>query len=519
MTYNIPRILTIAGSDCSGGAGIQADLKSILAAGGYGMSALTALTAQNTTGVQSVHVPPQEFLRAQLESIASDVSIDAVKIGMLANAEICAVVADFLAHLPTHTPVVLDPVMVATSGDELLDASAQDALRSLCPRATVITPNLKELAVLTGQPEPSDFDTAATLATTWAQSTNVAVVVKGGHLTGPQADNAWVSPTGEVHRVASPRVDTPHTHGTGCSLSAALATRLAHGEAGPQALHWATRWLNEAIAHAAELHVGNSPQSHGPVNHNYRLAHQAALCDSTYNPAAPAPATPTPDPVVSAAGPHTQALWEAAAQHWLGICELDFIRGLAAGTVPKEDFDFYLAQDALYLNSYAVALSGVAQRDGVAAHEAAFWQASSVECVEEEASLHRNWLGSRPTLAPSRVTRAYTDFLVATTHTDTYAVAAAAVLPCFWLYAAVGKLLADANHPNHPYTAWLSVYGGEDFLDSTRQAIELVEHALESADTPTRRRAQDAFCLASRHEVDFFDQASRRYGTGGAEVR
>ena len=146
----VPNILAIAGSDPSGGAGIQADLKSIAACGGYGMAAITALTAQSTQGVSGVHVPPASFLREQLDALAADIRIDAVKIGMLGTAEIVAVVADWLRGLDTRPPVVLDPVMIATSGDRLIDAEAERALHDLLSLADVVTPNLPELAVLTG---------------------------------------------------------------------------------------------------------------------------------------------------------------------------------------------------------------------------------------------------------------------------------------------------------------------------------------------------------------------------------
>ena len=161
----MPRVLSIAGSDPSGGAGIQADLKSIAAVGGYGMAALTALTAQNTRGVRGVHVPPAEFLRAQLDAISDDIAIDAVKIGMLANAEVIAEVADWLRQ---HRPgvVVVDPVMVATSGDRLLDAAAERALGELLPLADLVTPNLAELAVLAGAPAPAE---------SWAEALEQAV--------------------------------------------------------------------------------------------------------------------------------------------------------------------------------------------------------------------------------------------------------------------------------------------------------------------------------------------------------
>lgn len=269
----LPRVLSIAGTDPTGGAGIHADLKSFEAAGAYGMAVVTALVAQNTQGVRAIHTPPVDFLREQLASVKDDVTIDAVKIGMLGSVAITETVSDFLASLPAGVPVVCDPVMVASSGDRLLEPEAERAVRELARRATVVTPNLPELAVLAGVAEPRTFDDALSVATTWARENDTWVVVKGGHLDGAEADNATVSPSGDITRVPCPRIDTKNTHGTGCSLSSALAARLGAGESLDEALVWATEWLHEAIEHADALHVGHG---HGPVDHGHRLRRLAA---------------------------------------------------------------------------------------------------------------------------------------------------------------------------------------------------------------------------------------------------
>lgn len=272
---NIPRVLSIAGTDPTGGAGIQADLKSIAAAGGYGMCVITALVAQNTQGVREVHAPPLEFLRAQLDAVSDDVEIDAIKIGMLGNEGIIGVVEHWLRqHNFVHSiPVVLDPVMISTSGHRLLDATAEDALTSLASQATVITPNLPELALLSCNPPRTSFSAAIADAQAWlaalssAGMRTPAVIVKGGHLTGNHADNAVVTADSPVHRVANARISTRNTHGTGCSLSSALATRLGRGDSLEQALEWSTAWLHESIAHADALQVGAGA---GPIDHLYR---------------------------------------------------------------------------------------------------------------------------------------------------------------------------------------------------------------------------------------------------------
>lgn len=261
-----PRVLSIAGTDPTGGAGAQADLKSIMAAGGYGMSVITALVAQNTQGVRDIHTPPLEFLHAQLDSVFDDVTVDAVKIGMLGDTETIQAVRDYLQSHQVTT--VLDPVAVASSGDRLLTADAEDALRDFAAASSVVTPNLPELALLTKTKIASSEQEAVDIAGTWAKETDTTVIVKLGHLAGTEAGNIAVAPSGETHKVSSPRVETKNTHGTGCSLSSALATRLGAGDSLEDALDWSTKWLNEAIANADRLLVG---KGHGPVDHSVRL--------------------------------------------------------------------------------------------------------------------------------------------------------------------------------------------------------------------------------------------------------
>ena len=276
-TPALPRILTIAGTDPTGGAGVQADIKSIQAAGGFSYSVVTSLVAQNTTGVQEIFTPPIDFLRAQLRSITDDVAIDAIKIGMLGTTEIIEVVREFLTTHARDCKVVLDPVMVASSSDRLLTREAEEALRELASLADVITPNLPELAVLAGVDPAENFDAAIAQAQGLAHTLGTTVIVKGGHLTGERADNAVVT-ADSVHHVPVTRVETKNTHGTGCSFSSALATRLGAGFDTPAATEWASRWLHEAIAHADALAVGHG---RGPVDHGHvgRRMQRAADCN------------------------------------------------------------------------------------------------------------------------------------------------------------------------------------------------------------------------------------------------
>ena len=262
-----PIALTIAGSDSSGGAGIQADLKTFAAFGVYGASVITALTAQNTTGVAGIHQVPADFVTAQLDAVFSDLDVNAVKIGMVAQeATIKAIASALERWSPQH--VVLDPVMVATSGDRLLDRGAIEGLRTaLIPRASLITPNLPEAAALLDEP------VAVSAAAIESQGQRLlamgcrAVLIKGGHGQGAESIDYLVGADG-VTALAAPRIATKNTHGTGCSLSSAIAAGLAKGEQLEAAVRHAKTWISAAIAAADRLGVG---RGHGPIHHFHRL--------------------------------------------------------------------------------------------------------------------------------------------------------------------------------------------------------------------------------------------------------
>jgi hydroxymethylpyrimidine/phosphomethylpyrimidine kinase len=482
----VPRVLSIAGSDPSGGAGIQADLKSIAALGGYGMAAITALTAQNTHGVRSVHVPPAAFLAAQLDAISDDIGIDAVKIGMLGNAEVIEAVGAWVRKVRPAV-VVLDPVMVATSGDRLLQESAEAALRALLPLAHLITPNLAELAMLVGGDLQDSWAGAVEQGRALAASTGATVLVKGGHLEGKECPDALVSTTGllsnEVVVVNGERLETRNSHGTGCSLSSAMATaqaRLGNWEA---SLREVKPWLAGALEASDALEVGTGS---GPVHHFHHLRPQPSE------------------------GSFAAQLRGEAQQYLDDIHALDFIRNLAAGRLEEHEFAYYLAQDAIYLNGYSRVL---ARASALAPTEAEqlFWAASAGQCLEVESELHRSWLATRkvqPRLGP--VTKSYVDHLTAASASGSYAVLAAAVLPCFWLYAEVGATLhaqfvAAGEPPAHPYADWLRTYADEDFAAATRRAVAIVDEAGRKASAADRVAMVTAFKQSCRLEVDFFD--------------
>jgi hydroxymethylpyrimidine/phosphomethylpyrimidine kinase len=255
--------VTIAGSDSGGGAGIQADLKTFSALGVYGASVITALTAQNTLGVQGIHDVPADFIAAQIDSVFSDLAVGAVKIGMLSQASVIETVA---AGLDRHKAVniVLDPVMVATSGDRLLNPDAVSALRNvLIPRAVLVTPNLLEAAALLDQPVALGEDDMLAQGQALIARGAKAVLMKGGHGQGERSTDLLVAPDGVV-RLDAPRIDTRNTHGTGCTLSSAVAAGLAKGFPLGQAVSEAKDYVSAAIAASGRLSIG---KGHGPTHH------------------------------------------------------------------------------------------------------------------------------------------------------------------------------------------------------------------------------------------------------------
>lgn len=263
--FQYPRVLSIAGSDSGGGAGIQADLKTIAALGCYGMTAITALTAQNTTGVRAIHGVPAQMLADQIDAVVEDIGVDAVKIGMLHAPEIVRTVA---AAIERHRlqRIVLDPVMIATSGAVLIGEDAVSVLvRELFPKAVVITPNLDEAALLVGRPLGNEAEMEAAARQLLEMGAR-AVLVKGGHLTGDIVSDLLLERDGDPCWMRGARIHSPNTHGTGCTLSSAIAAHLALGAALPEAVQRAREYVRGALQAGANVRTGAGS---GPLNHSW----------------------------------------------------------------------------------------------------------------------------------------------------------------------------------------------------------------------------------------------------------
>ncbi len=485
----IPRVLSIGGTDPTGGAGIQADLKSIAANGGYGMAVVTALVAQNTTGVRSVHTPPVEFLRQQLDAVSDDVTIDAVKIGMLADV---AIIREVRSWLESTRPalVILDPVMVATSGDRLLDPAAEESLRELIPLVDLVTPNIPELAVLLQESPATDWAGALEQGKRLSARTGVTVLVKGGHISGSTCSDALVNTHGllpqTVVEFSSARIQTRNTHGTGCSLSSGLATVQARTGDWSRSLAEVKAWLDDCLQYADELEVG---MGNGPIHHFHNIFVDRPPLGSDFS----------------------QTLWHEIASTRRAIFELPFISALGDGSLESHQFSYYLAQDALYLSAYSRVLaraSALAPSDV----EQLFWANSAQVCLDVESELHRTWLDNEELPPVGPVTKSYVDHLLAASAQGSYAVLVAAILPCYWLYADVGnrlhsEFLAGNAGTSHPYAAWLETYSDEAFAKATREAISITDAAARAGSAAERVAMRMAFVQSSQYELDFFDAA------------
>ncbi|RKQ36526.1 bifunctional hydroxymethylpyrimidine kinase/phosphomethylpyrimidine kinase [Kocuria tytonis] len=539
-----PRVLSIAGTDPTGGAGHAADLKSVAAMGGYGLSVITAVVAQNTQGVVAVHTPPVTVLRAQLDAVAEDVELDAVKVGMLGSVDVIETVGRWLAA--GRAPVVvIDPVMVATAGGRLLDPDAEDALRGILHHADLITPNLPELAVLAERPVATTWDEALEQGRAVAETFGTRVLVKGGHLCGDSTPDALVVPghPEPVAQYSGDRVPTRNTHGTGCSLSSAVATVVARTGDWAEGIGTARSWLRGALRAADSLHVGHG---NGPVHHMHHVqdlvadpAFVAAACaepddaaraagapgpagpasgtprDGAAPAAAPAAASGSPEPGADGHGGagerFTDELWRDCREIRERIAELPFVTGLGDGTLERDAFEWYLDQDMQYLDAYSRALALLA----AAAPEDTtreFFATAAAAVVTGESALHRARLGERDPEPPSGTTGAYVDFLLARTGQDGFAVGAAAVLPCYWLYAHVGSELTAraraAGLQGHPFADWLETYDDPEFRAATETVRDVVDRAAARADSATRDAMRRAFLRACRLELEFFAQTA-----------
>ncbi|KAL7282905.1 hypothetical protein ACG7TL_002321 [Trametes sanguinea] len=541
-----PAVLTIAGSDPSGGAGIQADLKAFTAFGCYGMSVITALTAQNTTGVQGVHPSPLDFVEKQLRSILEDIDVHAIKTGMLFDAANTRVIARTLrshyADASSRPPLVVDPVCVSTSGHTLLAPEAvQVLIDELCPIATLITPNKSEAELLLSQSNCAAKITS--LGDMIAASEKLlllgskAVLLKGGHVELTLADveklaaerpdvtvvrEELLADNMEILQVneqdlttrplvvdvlkeaerttlfVSPRIESMSTHGTGCTLSAVIASLLGKGHTLLEATRQATAYTHVGIETAFPVGHG-----HGPLNHLHALTQRVI-----------------PPPTASNPHPLTRILIQSAAKTWKEYVEHDFVKQLAQGTLPRECFMHFIKQDYLYLKYYARAYGLlVAKSSTYGSIESA---TQTIVNVINEVRTHKafsaRWGISEADLAAtpeSPSTTAYGAYLIDVGLQGDSAKLIMALAACLLGYGEVGLWLKkEATKPNswvklegNAYLQWIEDYSGEHYQNAVKLGLETIE-ALAVADPPNALRLQEWSAIwekCTRLEKGFWD--------------
>ncbi|KAJ1775504.1 trifunctional hydroxymethylpyrimidine kinase/phosphomethylpyrimidine kinase/thiaminase [Coemansia sp. RSA 2523] len=502
-----PAVLTIAGSDSSGGAGIQADLKTFMAHGTYGLSVITAITAQNTQAVHSASRVSPNMVAQQMSAVMSDIDVRAAKTGMLADAEVIEAVAtswqSALEIRGTAIPLVVDPVMVSTSGTQLLDADALTTLREkLLPLATIVTPNLREAeALLNMAPYAIDSVNAMRQAALQISTQfNVEVtIVKGGHLQladpGTVVDVVYERALDNFTQVSSARIDSVNTHGTGCTLSAAIAANLAKGLVIADAVRNGIRYVNEAIQTSYKVGCGA-----GPVNHAYALCTMPIVRPTLYNP----------HPFTQYLKDNSKGLWQQYTQH-------SFVGQAAAGTLSTSVFVHYLKQDYAYLKHYARATALAAFKSDSLGEVSVLVDAMQA-CVRES-KLHvemcAKWGVSRAEMEQEQESWssvAYTRYIIDRGMAGDVLELLVAMYPCLLGYGEAARIAADDSktlRQGNPFWPWISAYAGDDFQAAVAQGRQVIED-LVSRDIlgPQRlKRLVTTFCETTTLEIKFWDSA------------
>ncbi|KAJ6263696.1 Thiaminase-2 [Drechslerella dactyloides] len=525
-----PRVLTIAGSDSSGGAGIEADLKVIAAHGCYGMTAITALTAQNTKGVEDIHTVPAPFLEKSIAAVVEDIGVDVVKMGMLANeAAINTVVAAVKKH--SLARIVLDPVMVSTSGSVLLPPPAVAALcDSLIPLATLVTPNVSEAQhLLAHYDHEAAFDEfqdiylnsqagLVSLALTLHKRTSTAVLLKGGHvpltddglIARRQEDKAVVMDVlvlsdGAVHIFASPYIDSPNTHGTGCSLASAVACNLALNQSLPDAITAARSYVSGAIA--ASHSLGHGP---GPIDHLhslYRLPFSAGRFIDYLTQ-----------------HPRVAPIWDAYVNH-------PFVQRVAAGTIPAANFKWYLRQDYLFLVQFARAYALLAYKASTISEIGL--HATDVADIERETSLHVDYCMMFDIAGPGAsveateamlrdtpeapTTTAYTRYVLDVGASGDAAALAVAVISCSFGYQVAARNRLAGNRlggtktvqdsAENVYWSWVEGYANDEYAENVKKRTDALEEMAVRFSVQQVEQLVEVFKRATEMERDFFTAA------------
>ncbi|ERF69513.1 hypothetical protein EPUS_01842 [Endocarpon pusillum Z07020] len=501
---SVRRVLVIAGSDSSGGAGLEADQRVLAAHEIYTMTATTALTAQNTLGVGDIHVVPPKFVGKQIRQVMDDIGCDVVKMGMLASAATIEVIADTLQEYDIKS-IILDPVMVSTSGAQLLPGDAVRILRKkLLPVTTILTPNIPEAILLLRDADeyvknPSNLDEAKTLAKQVHGLGPKAVLLKGGHIplakdyTKPRSDdNASVVVDilydGSDYTLVEAQYSTSkNTHGTGCSLASAIAANIASDQELPAAVRNACRYVEAGITTSKTLGRGN-----GPINHFH----------STYH----LPFAPGRFIEFLLQRPDVRHVWNSYTQH-------GFVQQLAQGTLPRDLFKNYLVQDYLYLTHFA-------RTNALAAYKSTSMDSISASAhivlhIEREMSLHLDYCQqfglSRSDIEKQKESQAcvaYSRYVLDVGQSQDWLALQMALAPCLLGYGAAAQRLhssADSVKEGNPYWKWIENYVADDYVEAVRKGSALIESSICKQSPARIEELVKIFIRATEMEIRFWD--------------
>ncbi|KAF9149626.1 hypothetical protein BG015_008574 [Linnemannia schmuckeri] len=529
------KALTIAGSDSGGGAGIQADLKTFTSLETFGTSVITSVTSQNTLAVDGIHAIPAAFVAQQLEAVLSDIGTNAIKTGMLCNAEIVSAVAKtlrkFYPDSEKNVPnLVVDPVMIATSGAALLDSNAIETLiKDILPLCLVLTPNVPEAEFILANHQKTktaskidSLDQMKLAAQELARLGPSIILLKGGHLplykasgkAVPQelfdsisdlsiemeelelVDLIWDSRTGIFTELRKDFLRTSSTHGTGCTLSAAIAANLARGLEAHEAITKATDYIQSAIRDG--LTVGSGK---GCLNHFHHVVHRSIEKPTRYNP-----------------HPLTSHLLKACKDDWEKYTHHAFVQGIADGTLPKESFIHYMKQDYLFLQTYARAHGLGAFKARTMAESKAF--ADIVVHIADESKLHIDYCAKwgityeeMVNTPESMANVAYTRYVLDIGMTGDLLELGLAIAPCLIGYGQIGQRLY--NDPNtlkgdaNPYWEWIKNYEMSDYQSAVTRGIANLERQcnIQQPSAHRLKQLEEVFRTATRLEVSFWDMA------------
>ncbi len=480
------KALTIAGSDSSGGAGIQADIKTMTMNGVFAMSAITALTAQNTTGVTGILESSPEFLRQQLDAVFTDIFPDAVKIGMVSSSKLIHEIAEALKFYEARN-IVVDPVMVATSGAKLINDNAIETLANeLLPLACVTTPNIPEAEILSGTKIHNESEMTQAAKIIHAKY-KCAVLIKGGHMINDANDYLYVDENNSVW-LNGKRINTTNTHGTGCTLSSAIASNLAKGFTLEESVKRAKDYISGALGAMLDLGRGC-----GPMNHAFNLSGKFSDKPGL-----------------------RERLMTSVADIWPKYNDHKFVKGIETGELAPEKFKRYIIQDYLYLNEYSKVFAlGVAKAKSL---ESLRLFASVIPAIANvEMDIHKGYMGrfnvtqQELDSTPRELANlSYTSYMLRVAYEEGEPEILAAILSCALSYEDIAKEIVRRN-PNAAkhelYGNWVSCYSGKEYCDLNQVFVDALENATKDYTDSQMNHIAEIFRECSLYEMGFWDMA------------